>query len=344
MSGQQKKEFALHQSEVRTSTLAPMADQTSPVAPREDAGTVPEYGSHYYRHDCGIPYERNEHWLGFFDRIAEEIVREFHPSKVLDAGCAMGFLVEALRKRGVEADGIDVSEYAISQVHDSVAEHCRVASLTEPLPERYDLITCIEVLEHIPPEEAGSAIANLCAATDQLLISTSPTDYAEPTHLNVQPPEFWSAALAREGFFREVDRDLSYLTPWAALYLRREEPLPDTVRRYDRSWWRLRKEVGEVREALLKSQEQLARLEAGKAEDRPELLQELDRSKEEILRLRDLLIGRDAELGAARGRLAALEDQTQRVANMAGRVQSRMPILFRLVGAILRRLRAFGRG
>lgn len=318
-----------------------MADQTSPVAPREDAGSAPEYGSYYYRHDCGVPYERNEHWLEFFDRAAETIVREFHPTTVLDAGCAMGFLVEGLRKRGVEASGIDVSEYAISEVHESVAEHCSVASLSEPLPGRYDLITCIEVLEHIPAEQADRAIANLCAASDQLLISTSPTDFAEPTHLNVQPPEYWSAALAREGFFREVDRDLSYLTPWAALYVRREEPVPETIRRYDRSWWRLRNEVGEVRAALLKSQEKLAELEAGETEDRPELQREIDRQAEEILRLRDLLIGRDAELGAARGRLAELEDQTQRVANVAGRVQSRVPIVFRLFGAVLRRLRAF---
>jgi SAM-dependent methyltransferase len=321
-----------------------MADQTSPVAPREDAGSAPEYGSYYYRHDCGVPYERNEHWLGFFDRIAETIVREFHPSSVLDAGCAMGFLVEGLRKRGVEASGIDVSEYAISQVHESVAEHCRVASLTEPLPGRYDLVTCIEVLEHIPPEQADHAIANLCAASDRLVISTSPSDYAEPTHLNVQPPEFWSAALAREGFFREVEHDLSYLTPWAALYVRREEPVAETIRRYDRSWWRLRDEVGEVRGALLKTQEKLAELEGGETEDRPELELEIDRQREEILRLRDLLIGRDAELGTALGRLAELEDQTQRVANVANRVQSKVPRVLRLFGALLRRLRALARG
>lgn len=317
-----------------------MADQTSPVAPREDAGAAPEYGSYYYRHDCGIPYERNEHWLEFFDRAAETIVREFHPATVLDAGCAMGFLVEGLRKRGVEASGIDVSEYAISEVHESVAEHCHVGSLTEPLPGRYDLITCIEVLEHIPPEQADRAIANLCAASDRLLISTSPTDFAEPTHLNVQPPEYWSAALAREGFYRDVDRDLSYLTPWAALYVRREESLPETIRSYDRSWWRLRNEVGEVRAALLKSQEKLAELEGGDPENRPELQREIDRQAEEILRLRDLLIGRDAELGAARGRLAELEDQTQRVTNVANRVQSRIPRVMRLFGAVLRRLRA----
>ena len=321
-----------------------MADQTSPVAPREDAGSAPEYGSYYYRHDCGIPYERNEYWLGFFDRVAEAIVREYHPSTLLDAGCAMGFLVEALRKRGVDAKGIDVSEYAISQVHESVAEHCTVASLSEPLGGRYDLVTCIEVLEHIPPDQADAAIANLCAAGDRLLISTSPRDYAEPTHLNVQPPEFWSAAFAREGFFREVERDLSYLTPWAALYVRREEPLAETIRRYDRAWWRLRDESQEVRAALLKAQERLMELEGGELEDRPELLHELDRHQEEILRLRDLIVGRDAELGTARGRLCELEDQNQRVTNVANRVHSRIPKVFRLFGSLLRRLRGLARG
>jgi len=318
-------------------TLGPVADQISPAElPTEKVG--PEYGSYYYRHDCGIPYERNEHWLDFFDRIAESIVREFHPSSVLDAGCAMGFLVEALRKRGVAASGVDVSEYAISQVHDSVAEHCAVASLADPLPGRYDLITCIEVLEHVPPESADAAIANLCAASDRLLISASPSDYAEPTHLNVQPPEAWSALLAREGFFREVERDLSYVTPWAALYVRREEPLPETIRRYDRSWWRLRNEVQEVRGALLKSQERLAEIEAGDAEDRPQLQREVDRLQEEVLRLRDLLVGKDAQLGTAQGALAEHEDRSRRVMGAAARVQSRIPGVMRLLGMVLRRI------
>jgi SAM-dependent methyltransferase len=316
-----------------------MADQTTSVEAPTRAERPIEYGSFYYRHDCGIPYERNEHWLEFFDRIAEQIVREFHPSSVLDAGCAMGFLVEGLRKRGVEASGIDVSEYAIAKVHESVAEHCRVGSLTEPLGQRYDLVTCIEVVEHIPATDADVVIANLCAASDRLLLSTSPLDYGEATHLNVRPPEEWSAALAREGFLRDLDHDLSYLTPWAALYARREEPLAETVRAYDRSWWRLRHEVTEVRGALLKAQDRLAELESDEGENRPELTRELDRSREEVLRLRDLVIGKDAELGAARGEKAALEAQTRTVTGIARSLQSRMPRFMRLAGALLRGLR-----
>ena len=206
-----------------------MSEQATSTSPRPNEDRDVDYGRYYYRHDCGIPYERNDHWLDFFGKIADAIVRDLRPSSVLDAGCAMGFLVEALRARGVEAWGIDVSEYAISQVHESVREYCSVGSIAEPLPRRYDLIVSIEVLEHIPATEGGAAVATLAAATDRILLSTTPDDFAEATHLNVQPPEAWSATLAREGFLREVERDVTYVTPWAALYTRRAEPLEETV-------------------------------------------------------------------------------------------------------------------
>jgi hypothetical protein len=303
-----------------------------------DAARTIDFGSHYFGHGCGIPYERNDHWLGFFDGVAEGIVRDLQPSTVLDAGCAMGFLVEQLRKRGVEAWGVDVSEYAVAQVEDPVAAYCEVASLTRPLERRYDLIVCVEVLEHIPAKESDLVISNLCAATDRLLLSTSPADYREASHVNVQPPEAWSAALAREGFLRDLDRDFSYLTPWAALYTRVEEPASETVRRYDRSWWRLRHEVSEVRSSLLEAESRLAEIEGDSDENSAETKQELDRRGEEILRLRDLLIGKDAELGAARGRLTELEDHSLRLANAAGRLPSRIPGGRRVAAAVLRRL------
>jgi SAM-dependent methyltransferase len=320
-----------------------MAEQTSPVAPREAADGAPQYGAYYYRHDCGIPYERNEHWLGFFGRVADRIVADLHPTSVLDAGCAMGFLVEALVKRGVDASGVDVSDYAISQVHESVRDRCRVQSLTEPLGGRYDLVTCIEVVEHIAPEDADTVLANLCAATDRLLFSSTPQNYGEPTHLNVQPPEAWTAALAKQGFYRDLERDFSYLSPWAALYTRREEEAAETVRRYDRAWWRLHSQVGEMRTSLIALQEQLERLEEeARAEPREEVLTKLDELREENLRLRDLLVGKDAELGLARGQLAQHQEQTQRLLSAASRVQSRIPGAMRLGGAALRRLQRRG--
>lgn len=309
------------------------------VQPHVDAIPGPEYGAFYFRHDCGVPYERNDHWLGFFDEVAEAIVRTLHPTSVLDVGCAMGFLVEALVKRGVDARGVDVSEYAISQVDDSVADRCRVGSATDPIDRRYDLVTCIEVLEHLPPSESDRALANLCSATDRVLVSTTPADFSEASHLNVRPPEAWAADFAREGLLRNLDLDFSVLTPWASLFAREDQPLPEIVRRYDGAWSRLRTEVGELRRALLAGQRRLAELEADAGFDRrPEALAELDRLKEENLRLRDLLVGKDAELGSARGQLAVHEDHSRRLTNAMSRVQGRIPGVMRIGGAALRRL------
>lgn len=71
-----------------------------------------------------------------------------------------------------------------------------------------------------------------------------------------------------------------------------------------------------------------------------ELRAELARQRQEILRLRDLLIGKDTELGAAKGRLAELDDRSQRIAGAAGRIESRVPGLGKLVGTALRMLQS----
>jgi hypothetical protein len=54
--------------------------------------------------------------------------------------------------------------------------------------------------------------------------------------------------------------------------------------------------------------------------DPAQLEAELTREKEEVLRLRDLLIARDAELGAAKGRLTMIEQGSQRLAEAAARI------------------------
>lgn len=229
------------------------------------------YDRHYFAHYCDasktgkLAYERNQHWIGFFGAIADHIVSDIKPHTVLDAGCAMGFLVEALRDRGVEAYGIDVSEYAISQVREDIKPYCRQGSVTDPLPDRYDLIVSIEVLEHLPTEDAIRAVANLCSATSDFLFSSTPVDYQEITHLNVQPPEWWTEVFARQGFFRDVEHDPStYLSPWAVRYRRTEETMARIVAGYERLAWRLKTEnrtlrqVASEQRALLDSYEEMA--------------------------------------------------------------------------------------
>jgi hypothetical protein len=63
---------------------------------------------------------------------------------------------------------------------------------------------------------------------------------------------------------------------------------------------------------------------------------------EEILRLRDLLIARDAELGAAKGRLKIIDDQSERLTRMIARIP--IPGMTWLLGAVLKVLLRSGGG
>lgn len=190
------------------------------------------YDEAYYQTGCGpVPYSRAEaQWSPFFGSIADHLIRAFHPERVLDAGCALGFLVEAFWDRGVEAFGIDVSPYAIAQVRRDVQPNCSVGSLADGIPGHFDLITCIEVLEHMPEEQGMSAIGHITKATDVLLFSSTPYDLEEPTHFNVRPLFYWLRAFREHGFSPDLDFDAGFVCSHAML-LHRAAALSDEVLR-----------------------------------------------------------------------------------------------------------------
>ena len=209
------------------------------------------YDEDYFLHQIGDinePYVRdNSVWKAIFARVAQAIVTELSPKTVLDAGCGIGFLVQALRERGVDAFGIDISEYAIANATEEIRPFCEVASITDELTRRYDLIVCMEVLEHLPAHLASRAVENFTRHADSVLFSSTPEDFREPTHLNVQPTEYWVGLFGSRDFFRDVDFDASFVADHAILF-RRITDLPNAVlRAYERRYWRTEKEIRELR-------------------------------------------------------------------------------------------------
>jgi SAM-dependent methyltransferase len=276
-----------------------------------EALAEPSYDEFYYQHYEGGSYERSPQWQTFFGGVADQIVQRLAPSSVLDAGCAIGLLVEALADRGVDAHGIDVSEWAIAQVPESLADRCTVGSLADPIERRFDLVVSIEVLEHIEETALQSALDNLCSVTDRLLISTTPAHYDDPTHINIKQPERWSAELARRGFVRDLGFDATFIAEWAALYTRTSKAWPQVIEDYDRQFWYDRREILSTRNGILALQDQLRSAQAelagrsgtGVAGDDPHSVQV------ELLRLRDELRGALAEKGSAAGEAQRLREE-----------------------------------
>jgi SAM-dependent methyltransferase len=217
-----------------------------------------EYDAAYPGHgdDDGSDQSRRD----FFTQVASRVVALTNARSVLDIGCGDGMLVQAFAGLGVDVRGIDTSAQAIASAHPDVRDRLSVGSATQPIEGRYDLITCIEVVEHLDARDAETALDQMCAATDVILFASTPGRFDDPTRVNVRPTAEWVAGFSDRGFFRRIDVNLDFLSPSAVL-LRRADLTPrDVVHLYEDRLAPLRTEVDEKRSALREAHREITRL------------------------------------------------------------------------------------
>ncbi|HEY4732603.1 MAG TPA: bifunctional 2-polyprenyl-6-hydroxyphenol methylase/3-demethylubiquinol 3-O-methyltransferase UbiG [Gammaproteobacteria bacterium] len=101
--------------------------------------------------------------------------------KVLDVGCGGGILAESMALRGAAVCGIDMAEspLAVARLHliESGAKvdyrHMTAEQLAEQEPGHYDVVTCMELPEHVPdPASLVRACASLVKPDGHLFFST----------------------------------------------------------------------------------------------------------------------------------------------------------------------------
>ena len=125
--------------------------------------------------------------------------------KVIDIGCGGGILTEAMARKGADVTGIDLSEKAlkVADLHSLESgaqvryELISAEELAAREPATYDVVTCMEMLEHVPdPAAIVKAAATLVKPGGKVFFST----------LNRNPKAYLFAIVGAEYLLRMLPK------------------------------------------------------------------------------------------------------------------------------------------
>ena len=113
-------------------------------------------------------YTYDGRWLP----VAKTLVQEYSlgPSmKVLDVGCAKGFLVKDLiiTCPGLEVYGLDISKYALMNAEPEIIDRLQMGNATNlPFPDKFfDLVVSINTLHNLDRDQVGKALTEIQRVT-----------------------------------------------------------------------------------------------------------------------------------------------------------------------------------
>ncbi|MER2526957.1 MAG: bifunctional 2-polyprenyl-6-hydroxyphenol methylase/3-demethylubiquinol 3-O-methyltransferase UbiG [Candidatus Competibacter denitrificans] len=121
--------------------------------------------------------------------------------QVLDVGCGGGILAESMALRGAEVTGIDMGEapLAVARLHQLESgatlsyRQITAEELADSEPGRFEIVTCMEMLEHVPdPASTIAACARLLKPGGHVFFST----------INRNPKAYWLAVIGAEYVLR----------------------------------------------------------------------------------------------------------------------------------------------
>jgi 2-polyprenyl-6-hydroxyphenyl methylase/3-demethylubiquinone-9 3-methyltransferase len=137
---------------------------------------------------------------GFIDSKVQVVGKQ-----VLDIGCGGGILSEALARRGAHVSGIDMGEapLKVAQLHllesklDVHYEKVEADTFAQRHPERFDVVACMEMLEHVPdPAAIVRSCFQLLKPGGDLFVST----------INRNPKSWLFAVVGAEYILRMLPR------------------------------------------------------------------------------------------------------------------------------------------
>jgi len=178
--------------------------------------TATQYDEEYFERglQTGKSLYESYHWMPELTiRMAHHLIdylRLDGDNRILDFGCAKGYLVRALRLLDINAYGCDASEYAIANADPNVKTFCKLMPSPEiPFPFFFDCIITKDVLEHIPEQQLDRFLSHSTHRADRSFHVVPlggadgyvvPAYNKDPTHVICKPKSWWIDKFALHGW------------------------------------------------------------------------------------------------------------------------------------------------
>jgi SAM-dependent methyltransferase len=134
--------------------------------------------------------------------ILPQINEWIKPTSVIDIGCGVGAWLKVFKELNVKTiTGLDGDYVKMENLLIDKNEFI-TADLEKPisLNNKFDLVMCLEVAEHLTINRAESFIADLCKMGDIILFSAAIPGQEGTLHINEQYPGYWINAFKKNNF------------------------------------------------------------------------------------------------------------------------------------------------
>ena len=136
----------------------------------------------------------------FPKEILDLTIDLFRPRTILDVGCGTGVSLDYFESKGIGVRGLEGSALAISKARHAASIRQHDLNVPIDLGQKFDLVWCFEVAEHIHPRYASSLLQTLTNHGDRILLSAARPGQGGLGHLNEQPPHYWIDHMVSRGF------------------------------------------------------------------------------------------------------------------------------------------------
>jgi SAM-dependent methyltransferase len=133
--------------------------------------------------------------------VVPYLAKLLKPSSVLDVGCGTGLWLAEWERTGAEVAGVDgpwVQRDRLKIPRETFTAH----DLSEPLnlQRRFEVVTCLEVAEHLTVKAGHRLIDGLCRHGDVIVFSAAVPGQGGTNHINLHWPSYWAKLFAKHGY------------------------------------------------------------------------------------------------------------------------------------------------